>query len=235
MNIIDGIVLGIIALSVVVGMYRGFLPSMASLAVCLIALLLSFAIFPKLMGVIQSNRELTRMLMSYTDASSRVGDLTLSTTHVGELNAEKITEVLDRVALPAPLNRLLEVNLSQQVYLPSGLNQVGDYVSQTIVGAFLSVLSYLVCFTALFLGLSIAVNFVKSVIVFPVLKQGDALAGGVFGLVRGFLLCYVVFAVLPLLQTMIPLRQISDVIATSQTAPVFNSGNLILAVMNGHL
>lgn len=235
MNIIDGIVLGIIVLSIVVGMYRGFLPSVASLGICLLALLLSFVFCPKLTGVIQSNRELTRTLMSFTDASSRVGDLTLSITRVEDLDAGKITEVLERVALPPPLDRLLEVNLTQQVFLPSGLNQVGDYVSQTIVSAFLGVLSYLVCFTALFLGLSIAVNFVKSVVVFPVLKQGDTLAGGLFGLVRGILLCYVVFAILPLMQTMIPLKQISDAVASSQTTPVFNSGNLILAIMNGRL
>ena len=235
MNIIDGTVLAIIVLSVVIGMYRGFLSSAVSLGLCLAALLLSFALCPALTGVIRSNRELTRALMSYTDASSRVGDLTLSTTNAGALDGAKIAEVLERVALPPPLDRILEVNLTQQVFLPSGLNQVGDYVSQTIVSVFLSVLSYLVCFTALFLVLSIAANFIKSVTVFPVLKQGDTLAGGLFGFARGVLLCYIVFAILPLLQTMVPLKQISDAVASSQTAPVFNSGNLILAVMNGRL
>jgi hypothetical protein len=70
---------------------------------------------------------------------------------------------------------------------------------------------------------------------FPVLKQLNSIAGGALGLLRGVLLCFVTFALLPLIQTMVPVTGINDLIAQSALAPLFNSGNLILAIMNGKL
>jgi hypothetical protein len=68
-----------------------------------------------------------------------------------------------------------------------------------------------------------------------VLKQLNSLAGGVFGLLRGALFCFVLFALTPLLQTVIPVEGITDMIASSTLAPMFNSGGLILSIMNGRL
>ncbi len=41
------------------------------------------------------------------------------------------------------------------------------------------------------------------------------------------------FALTPLLQTVIPVEGITDMIASSTLAPMFNSGGLILSIMNG--
>jgi hypothetical protein len=139
------------------------------------------------------------------------------------------------VNLPGPLNTLLQNNLQQQVFRNAGLDRVGDYVSQTIVGAVVNVLCFLACFLACFLVLHLVLNFLKVVFRFPVLKQLNSIAGGALGLLRGVLLCFVAFALLPLIQTMVPVTGINDLIAQSALAPLFNSGNLILAIMNGKL
>ena len=108
---------------------------------------------------------------------------------------------------------------------------MGTYVSQTIVGAILNVICFVVCF----LVIHFVINFLKVVFKFPVLKQLNSLAGGAFGLLRGVLLCFVAFALLPLIQTLLPVQDINDLVAGSALAPLFNSGNLILAIMNGKL
>jgi len=79
------------------------------------------------------------------------------------------------------------------------------------------------------------INFLKVVFKFPVLKQLNSLAGGVFGLLRGALLCFVAFALLPLIQTLLPVKDVNQLVEASALAPLFNSGNLILAIMNGKL
>ena len=88
---------------------------------------------------------------------------------------------------------------------------------------------------ALMMIFHFVLNFLKVIFRFPVLKQMNSVAGGVFGLLRGVLLCFVAFALLPLVQTMVPMEGIGEVIEQSALAPLFNSGNLILAIMNGHL
>lgn len=235
MNIVDLVILGILGISLLVGLYRGFIASVASMGGSLLSLAVSFWLSPKLVAAIQANPDWIRTLMSYTDASSRLGDLNLSLTNVSGLTQGTISEILNRVQLPAPLDTLLKTNLEQQVYASSGLTQVGDYVSQTIVGAILNVICYIVCFIVLMIVFHFLLNFLKAVFRFPVLKQLNSLVGGIFGLLRGVLLCFLAFTLLPLIQTMVPIEGISEMVAQSSLAPLFNSGNLILAIMNGHL
>ena len=173
--------------------------------------------------------------MHYTDASSRIGDLELAISNVAQLTQEKIAEVLSKVQLPAPLDTLLEVNLGSQVFSQSGISTVSDYVSQTIIGACINIICFLLCFIVLFLVVSILLNVIRAVFRFPLLKQLDWLAGGAFGFARGMVLCYALFALVPLVLTVVPFDQISQMIDESQLAAFFNNGNLILSIMNQKL
>lgn len=235
MNTVDIVIIAILGVSVLVGLYRGFIASVASLGGCVLSLGVTSWLTPKLVEWVNSHPEYLQTLVSYTDAGTRIGDRTLANTSVSGLSGAGISEVLTRVNLPGPLNTLLQNNLQGQVFENLGLNRVGDYVSQTIVGAMVNVICFLVCFLICFLVMHILLNFLKVVFRFPVLKQMNALMGGVFGLLRGALLCFLAFALIPLIQTMVPLKGIDELLAGSWLAPFFNSTNLILSIMRGRL
>jgi uncharacterized membrane protein required for colicin V production len=227
------IILGILGISVLVGLYRGFVASVASLGSCLLSLGLSFWLNPRIVEWVRSNPEIIRTLMSYTDAGTRIGDQTLAQTGVANLGSSGIAEILSKVNLPEPLNSLLQNNLQNQVFQSAGLSQVGDYVTQTIVGAVLNVICFILCFLVCFLLLHLVLGFLKAIFSFPVLKQLNSLAGGVFGLLRGALLVFIAFALMPLIQTVVPLDGIAQMTAESTLAPLFNGSQLILAIMRG--
>ena len=233
MNIVDIVIIAILGLSVLVGLYRGFISSVASMGGCLLSLGLSFWLSPKVATAIQSNPEILKTLMSYTDAATKIGDQTRARTSVTSLTQNTITDILNKVSLPAPLSTLLQSNLENKVFGTAA--DVGSYVSQTIVGAILNVICFILCFVVLLIVLHVVLNFLKVVFRFPVLKQLNSIAGGALGLLRGALLCFVAFALLPLIQTMVPVTGINELVAQSALAPLFNSGNLILAIMNGKL
>jgi uncharacterized membrane protein required for colicin V production len=233
MNAVDIVILAILGLSVLVGLYRGFISSVASMGGCLLSLGLSFWLSPKLATAIQNNPEILKTLVSYTDAATKLGDRTLASSSVTTLTETGITEILNKVSLPTPLNILLKSNLQNQVF--GTATDVGSYVSQTIVGAILNVICFIVCFLVLLVVIHFVINFLKVVFKFPVLKQLNSIAGGAFGLLRGALLCFVAFALLPLIQTLLPVQDINQLVEQSALAPLFNSGNLILAIMNGKL
>ncbi len=236
MNIVDYVIIGIVAISVLFGLYRGFVSSVLSMGGGLLSFLASFALYPKLAALIQNNAELQRTLLHYTDASSRIGDLELALTNVVSLGREGIQKVLGNVNLPAPLDTILQVNLENLVYGTQGaVATVSDYVSQTILQASINIICFLVCFIGLYIALSLGMNLIRAIFRFPVLKQLDSLAGGVFGLLRGVLLCLAVFTLVPLVQTMLPMDLINELIAESQLAPIFMNGNLITAIMNKQL
>ncbi len=233
MNIVDIVIIAILGLSVLVGLYRGFISSVASMGSCLLSLGLSFWLSPKLAAWVQQNPEILKTLASYTDAATRLGDQALAGSSVTGLGQTGIQEILNKVSLPPPLDSLLKNNLVNQVFGKTA--DVGTYVSQTIVGAILNVICFVVCFLVLLLVLHFVLNFLKVVFRFPVLKQLNSVAGGALGLLRGVLLCFVAFALLPLVQTMLPLQGVKELVDASALAPVFNGGNLILAIMNGKL
>ncbi|MBQ4581031.1 MAG: CvpA family protein [Clostridia bacterium] len=236
MNIVDYVIIGVVAVSVLYGLYRGFVASVLSMGGGLISFLAAFKLYPKLAALIQNNEELQRTLLHYTDASSRIGDLELALTNVVNLGREGIQQVLSNVKLPAPLDSILQVNLENLAYGSQGAaSTVSDYVNQTILQASINIICFLVCFAGVYIVFSLLLNLIRAVFRFPVLKQLDSLAGGVFGLLRGVLLCLIVFTLIPLVQTMLPMDFINELIEGSQLAPIFMNGNLITAIMNKQL
>ena len=141
MNIVDIAIIAILGLSVLVGLYRGFISSVASMGGCLVSLGLSFLLSPKLAELIRSNPNLLRTLVSYTDAATKLGDQELAATSVTSLTESGIANILNRVSLPAPLSNLLKSNLEHQVFGQAA--DVGTYVTQTITGAILNVICFI--------------------------------------------------------------------------------------------
>ena len=233
MNIVDYVILGIIGVSVLFGIYRGFIASVLNMGGCLIAFVASFMLYPRVTEYIAGNQELQRTLLTYTDASSRIGDLATSIRQVGDLTAKTISDIVSRTGLPESMANLLQNNLSSQVYGAS--ETVSDYVSQTVLSASTNIICFIVVFLGLYLVISLLLSAIRAIFRLPVLKQLDGLVGGVFGFLRGMLFVFILFALLPLVQTMAPLDSVNELIEASQFAPFFNNGALMTAIMNGSM
>ncbi|HIU20535.1 MAG TPA: CvpA family protein [Candidatus Limiplasma stercoravium] len=226
-----------LGLCVLFGLYRGFIQSVLNLAGGLAAFAGSFWLFPKLADVLSTNTEITRIISTYTDSGTLLGDLDLSSLSVSALSQDSIASIVERANLPSPVDTLLEHNLAQQVFSPLGnlATNVGDYVNQTILSVSINVLCFLLCFVICFVVMTILVNVLRAVFRFPVLKHLDWLAGGVFGLLIGVLLCFVIFTVLPLMESVVPLPEFRELVDQSALAQVFENGNLIISIMNRKL
>ena len=235
MNIVDIVILVIIAASVVYGLYRGFMHTVLSVACCLISVFVAFTYGSKLSAYVSGSQGVTSTLATYTDAVARVGDYSLASTPVNQLSDGIVQRVLESVALPKPIASILEANLKTQSFQGTGLNTVNDYVSNTVVGIALNVICFIACFALCYLVLSILVSLIHHVFKLPLLKQLDWLAGGAFGLARGALLVYVVFLIIPILSTIIPLDAFNDMLAQSTLAPIFQSDGFFAKVISGKL
>lgn len=237
MNLIDYGIVILILVFTLFGFYRGFLQSLLNLGGCLVSFLASFWLFPKLSDAVAGNPEIVRMLSGYTDSGSVLGDLDLSSLPVSTLNAANISNIVEKASLPDPLGRLLQENLAQQAFSPLGdlAKSVGDYVNQTIISVSINVLSFIVCFILCFLVITILINLLKSVFKFPILKQLDWLAGGLFGFAIGAVICFVVFTALPVLQSLIPIENLKQMVDESALAGIFRNGNLVISIMNRKL
>ncbi|MDD3409433.1 MAG: CvpA family protein [Eubacteriales bacterium] len=237
MNVIDYCIIGVMGLCVLMGFYRGFIQTVLNLGGCLLSFVGSFWLFPKVADAISANTEITRLISSYTDSGSLLGDLDLSSQAVSTLSANGIQTIVEKANLPDPIGTLLQHNLAEKVFSPLGnlASSVGDYVNQTVLSVSINVLSFVLCFALCFLVITIVVNLLRGVFRFPVLKQLDWLAGGVFGFGLGIVLCYVAFTVIPLMESVIPLEEFRALVSESTLAGIFQNGNLIISIMNRKL
>ena len=240
MNIIDWMIIGIVGVCVLFGLYRGFVQSVLNLGGCLLAFVGSFLLYPRMADAISANTEITRAISSYTDSTSVLGNLDLSSMPVAGLSSQSVAEIVQKANLPAPIggaDGILWHNLSKQVFEPLGnlATTVGDYINQTILSVSINVLSFLGCFLLCFLAVTIIVNLLRAVFRYPVLKQLDWLAGGVFGLLLGAALCTIVFTVMPILESVIPFPQFRELTEASALARLFENGSLVISIMNRRL
>jgi len=235
MNIIDYVLLGIVGVSLLYGLYKGFVGSLLGLIALFVAMFAAYAVAPSVAASILRNESIVDTLVHYTDAASRVGDLDMATMAVAGLSDPLIAEVVARVDFPVPFDALLKGNMAQQVFAAIGSVSVAEYINQTIVTSMVSVLSYIITFVVAYVAMSLLTGLFGFVFKFPSLRQLDAILGGVLGLARGVFLVYILFALVPVVMTILPFEQFGELIETSRIGSALYRSNVITTILQGHL
>ncbi len=236
MNIVDLCIIAVIAASVIFGIYRGFVSSVLNTGGCVIAFILAIWAYPLIAGPIQANTQLQNTLLNYSNALTRMGDQALGSTVVSQAQSDLpalVQRVLDRVSLPETISGVLGQNLNGQVFGVGATVQ--DYVSLTIITVCVNIFSFLLCFAIIYLALSLILSAVRAVFKLPVLKQMDSLAGAGLGLLRGILLLFVIFTLLPVVETFVPMEAVKEQIGQSSMAGFFSSDALVSAIFRARL
>lgn len=233
MNIIDILILIVIAVSVIFGMYRGFISGVLSVAALIGAVALSFAMSGELAAWLNGNETLVETLMYYTDAGSRVSNLDLSLMNVSQVTESALTQILESANLPAAFeSAFISAVGAAASSVTASATTIAELLSQTIVSVSISILSFLICFFLSYIAATFVIHLINYVFELPVLRHLDALIGGVFGLARGVLLVFILFALIPIVLAIAPVEMIEEMIAASRLAPMFDS-QLILSILRG--
>lgn len=235
MNVVDFCLIGIVGASLLFGLYRGFVTSLLGLVSLFVAMFAAYALGPVLATAILRNETVVETLVHYTDAASRLGDLDMSSMAVAGLSSGTISAIVERVQLPAPFDALLAGNMAQQVFASLGSVNVSEYINQTIVTSIVSILSYIGTFIVAYVALTLLTGLVGYVFRFPALRQLDAILGGVLGAARGVFLVYVLFALIPIVMTIVPFEQFGELIEKSQIGGALYRSNIVTTILQGHL
>ncbi len=233
MNGVDIVILVILGVSVVYGVYHGFLQTVLSAACFLLSVGMAFLIGPSLSALIRNNSGITSTLSTYTDAVARVGDVDLAQTSAASLDTYGVRRVLDAVGLPKALTDTLEKNLTGRTLAGEGAVTVNDYVKNTLVNAAVSVGCYVAVFAITSVLLCLVCSLIKHVFKFPPLRMADGAAGGFFGLCRGLIIVYVLFLTVPVIATVVPRDIVTNYVSGSALAPLFQSGGFFARVIAG--
>ena len=220
MNLFDLIIMAVLALSVVYAVYRGAVQTVLNTGALILAVLLAYPLSVPLSDAVAGNTAITSQLLTYTDALARVGDIELANTPVTGIAPETVERVIDSVGLPEALTLILRRNMESGARITSD-RTVNDYVQSAVLASAIRILSFLLCVFGLYLVLALVISLFNYVFHFPLVRGVDWAVSALFGLARGAMLASLLFLLVPLLQTAIPLDIFKDVLAGSSLAGRF--------------
>lgn len=200
MNIIDIIMLAILAFSVLAGIYKGFISSALATAGLVGSWLGAQALYERVANFALSNDSLMSLLRQYLEPDKIIGSQ--ANTSVAEVVAggeKAISEAVSTVQEKLPfLADLFKQNVQGQSFSGLGLNTLADYLDRTVWTAAFKVLAFVLTFLVLYWAATLLVNLLNRVFRFPVLRGFDWLLGGVFGLARGLVIVVLLLSILPM-------------------------------------
>ena len=154
MNIIDILILTVIGVSVVFGMYRGFISGVLSVAALIGAAALAVMTSGDLAAWLKGNETLVETLMYYTDAGSRVSNLDLSLLSVSQISESALAQILKSANLPAAFESAFLSGITSA----NGSLTIAQLLSQTIVNVSISIISFLICFFICYLAATFVIS-----------------------------------------------------------------------------
>ena len=203
MNLLDVVIIAILAFYLISGMYRGSITSFLSTAGFVAAWYGAKQFFPTVANMALSNQTLMAVLNQYLEPESFFATHAQAMTTVAEVISGGETAIQNAIASVSAnlsvISRAFEANVRSQVFQNLGITTLADYLDQTIWQAIFNVAAFILCFIALYVLVSLVVNLLDHVIAFPLVRGFDWLLGGLLGLVRGLVICVLVLNLVPML------------------------------------
>lgn len=232
MNFIDIAILLVLAITILGGLYRGFVNTVLNIGATIASLLLGRIAIPLVSGLIKGSEGLFSTMLYYTEGSEYVAltDVELTRAPISSISSEQLHAVLQNADMPLPMDRCVIKNIASEAFHVSGVTTLGDYFNQTIVCVVINILALLVVFAVVrfLLGFLIrGVEYGRGG--FPVLSRGDGVIGAGLGLIHGVLMMFVLFLIVPVLLTVLP--KLYEFLSESFFGEFFYQANFLLGII----
>ena len=211
MSIMDIIAFVIMGISIFFGFKKGFLKTITGFVSIILSLVLATTF----------HSELTEYLKT-TAIYESIYESTYSMVHVPQTSDINASNGAKKLNLP----REFADGVQKQV--DTAVDSVASKIAETVADAAVSMLSMLLLFIGIRLVLFLITWIAQKIVQLPVIGWGDSLLGALFGLLRGFLLIYLVLAIAFFVVTLSPTGIVSQSIKQSSVAKVMYHNNVLL-------
>lgn len=201
MNIVDILILAVLAFCLFAGMHKGFIASFMSLGGFIASWFGAKAVYAQLADLALSNTTLMAVLSQYLEPESFFASKAQAAMSVSEVVSGGETAIQNAVSSVAEkisvIAEAFEGNIRNQAFSRLNITTLADYLDQTIWTAIFSVLAFIVAFIVIYALISLVINLLDHVICFPVFRMFDWLLGGLCGLARGIVVAILIMCLAP--------------------------------------
>ena len=243
LNLLDIVIIVILAFYLISGMYRGFITSLLGTVGFVGAWFGAQQLYPRVAKLALSNQTLMAVLNQYLEPETFFESHSQAVSTVSEVIAGGEAAIQNAVsAVSAKLSvvsKAFEANVRAQMFQRLGINTLADYLDQTIWQAVFNVGAFILCFIALYVVAMLVVNLLDHVISFPLVRGFDWLLGGALGLVRGLVICVLVLNVVPAIAQIIAPEFAQNLISGSvlmnfvNNLDILNVGTMMKTLIGG--
>lgn len=228
MNWSDYAVLGIIGVFALVGLIRGFVFSVFKIASFFIAILASIKLYPAASEYLAETPVYDNIRKAILD--NLTGRYQAAVPASGQVDGSTVESVVGGLSIPAFFKQSIAGKVpgpGEFIDIQSILNSVSDEITKVII----NILSLLLLFVLIRLGLFIIGLVLRGLVRLPVLKQFDRLGGLAFGAVEGLLTVYILCAILMIFNSAPQFQSIFADVDTSILAKSFYQNNILVGWM----
>ncbi len=232
----DYIVIAIFAISIIFGIYKGFISSAGGILVTVASWIAALMFTDDLALYIQQKTNFLEEIIYYVQADEKIVDLTLRKASIFSLSEETIANAIETAKMPEFFKTNVAENISNRVF--TAIETLGDYFDYTVG----SIIVNIMCFVAILLVSALVLSIIKAAleaaVKLPALRYVDGLLGAAFGLLRGLFLVYVFFLILPALLLVIPDSIVTEYLGDVSDAPiasVFYETNILMSYIGGFI
>lgn len=225
MNVMDILILAVVAVSVIAGMFRGFLASGLHTAGFVGAWFVSKMYYTRLATAVLSNRSLMGVLSNYLEPENFFPSLTVANMSVADaITGGQLDAVSEAIGDGLPFIRdAFMQNVKTFAFSDLNITTLRDYLDQTVWVGLFNVLSFLLIFALSYAVIVMIVNLFSNVFNFPSLRWFDRLLGGAFGLVRGAVVALLAVTLLPMVLDVFMPDLMAQMQAQSTLLPFFET------------
>lgn len=241
-NVMDVIVIAVLALSVFWGYKKGFVRATVSLLSFFVAIGLALAFYKPLAVILTENTLVDDWIIENITKSidEKENEAILDENNEQEIQKneesaqEDIEKASDEILEEKSILSLLEnlpATLTENFDLEEMKNSAKEEIAYQISELIMNLLSLIIIYVVVKVTLSVAAVVLNGIMQIPVLKQLNELLGMSLGAVLGFIQMYVAFAVITFLSSICDIAAVIDFIKASAFARVLFENNVIINLL----
>lgn len=216
----------IICIFGIIGYKRGFIKAALTLGSSVMALILSFIVYPLVETLLKITPVYTWI---YQMIDSKIKDITFSNGLQSQGNT--ITESISWI--PDILVEQVKLNNNKTMYDVLGAANVKEYISLYISQILIGLLAVLITWLILKIALGIAIRLVVGIVEhIPVVSVLNRQGGLCLGVLKGVLLLSIIGLIIPIFIDSLVIKNIDMAIQTSYIAKWLYENNIIIIMYN---
>jgi uncharacterized membrane protein required for colicin V production len=226
LNLVDLIIIAILAVFGILGLKRGFFLSIIKIASFFVSILIAIKLYPLLSKVI-------RKTVFYVNVKAAIiNNLILKKKELDPTGGANQTSgnIIDSLPLPEFLKSFLEKGTASAA---QGYAELVDQISTELANLVCDIISVIILFIAAKLVFILLGFLFKGIAKLPIFKQLDKVGGFALGAVEGLLMIYILLAVLTITSANPKMEKILNAVDNSLIGHRMYQNNFIVSSVLG--